>query len=264
MDVKEILEQIYDNFLRVARRKKSDDTIEFPEIGFLSEKKQEVLEKRLGVEVRNAAIFEQALVHRSMLPQLQGKAVANERMEFLGDAILGMVVAEYLFYHFRDNQEGELTKMRSWLVNKRSLALCARTLHLEEFIQVSTSANQSLQRGNETILADALEALIAAVYLDSGVAAAKSFILRTLIPILNASPLHDENYKSRFLELVQSQGHESPKYVVLEETGPAHDRTFSVAVTVNGVQLGVGTGKNKKDAEQIAARNAYETHFSGS
>ncbi len=261
MDVKEILGQIYDNFLRVARRKSKVDALQFPVIGFLSDKKKTALEKRLEISVRNAAIFEQALIHRSMLPQLQGKAIANERMEFLGDAILGMIVAEYLFYHYRENHEGDLTKMRSWLVNKRSLALCARTLHLEEFIQVSFSANQSLQKGNETILADALEAIIAAVYLDSGIQAAKDFILRTLIPILNESTLHDANYKSRLLEKVQSQGHESPRYIVREESGPAHERTFTVAVTLDGAEVGVGVGKSKKEAEQFAARNALETLF---
>lgn len=245
----------------MARRKKSVHAVEFPIIGFLNDKKKTALEQRLGVSISNVAIYEQALVHRSLLPQMQGKAMSNERLEFLGDSILGMVVAEYLFYHFRDNMEGELTKMRSWLVNKRSLAICARSLRLEDFIQVSFSANQSLLKGNETILADALEAVIAAVYLDSGIQTVRKFILRTLIPILNESPLQDANYKSKFLELVQAQGQESPKYVVLEEVGPAHERTFTVAVTVGGVQFGVGVGKSKKDAEQLAAKNALDAHY---
>lgn len=264
VDVKEILEQVYDNFLRVARRKSKDKTLDFPAIGFLSEKKKNTLEQRLGVSVGNIAIFEQALAHRSALQSLPNGILSNERLEFLGDAILGMVVAEYLFYHYRDNQEGDLTKMRSWLVNKRSLALCARSLCLEEFILASVSAKQSIQKGNEAILADALEAIIAAIYIDSGIKAARNFILRILIPILNVVPPHNANYKGRLLEIVQARGHEAPYYVVRAESGPAHEPVFTVAVMLQGEEIGIGTSKTKKEAEQIAARSALETKFPNS
>jgi len=262
VEVKEILEQVYDNFLRVARRKSKNKTFDFPRVGFLNDKKKNALEECLGISIGNIAIFEQALVHRSALQSLPEGTISNERLEFLGDAILGMVAAEYLFYHYRDNQEGELTKMRSWLVNKRSLALCARSLHLEEFLLVSVSAKQSIQKGNEAILADTLEAVIAAVYIDSGIKFAQNFILRILIPILNVAPPHNANYKGRLLEIAQGLGYEAPYYVVRAESGPAHERVFTVAVMLQDKEIGVGTSKTKKEAEQLAAQSALETKFS--
>ncbi|MFP4527087.1 MAG: ribonuclease III [Candidatus Kapaibacterium sp.] len=218
------------------------------------------MEFNLGVDISRPELFEQALLHRSYLPVLEDESyLSNERLEFLGDAILGMVVAEYLFSLHTDVPEGELTKMRSWLVNRESLAMCARRLNLMEFIKLSYSAEKSLQNGSESILADCLEAIIAAVYIDSGFDASRRFILNTLLPIMiNKSVMRDKNYKSILLETVQSKGKPAPYYSVIEEHGPDHDKEFVVGVYVDDQLLATGSGKSKKQAEQFAARQALE------
>jgi ribonuclease-3 len=204
--------------------------------------------------------FEQALIHRSYLQVLGNENIlSNERLEFLGDSILGMVTAEYLFSLHTDVLEGELTKMRSWLVNKNTLAFCARKIQLDGFLMMSHSASKSLEQGSESILADALEAIIAAIYLDSGFEASSKFIIRSLLPIiLNTSVMTDTNYKSILLENVQSNGKEAPRYEVLNEEGPDHEKEFTIAVYVGEDLLGTGKGKTKKQAEQNAALEALQ------
>ncbi len=199
-------------------------------------------------------------MHRSYL-QVIGSAgqFSNERLEFLGDSVLGMVVAEYLFSLHTEVLEGELTKMRSWLVNKTSLAICARKLQLDSFLMLSYSASRSLEHGSDSILSDALEAIIGAIYLDSGLETVKKFIIHSLLPIMiSKSLMVDTNYKSNLLETVQALGKNAPKYIVHEESGPDHDKSFVVGVYVNDVLLATGTGKSKKQAEQTAAYNALE------
>ena len=259
--VKDIFQQVYDNFFRLPTFIRTKKKPSFPQLGLLGKQKKTDIEKSLGVKIDNIGFFEQAFTHRSYLQVNTEKVlVSNERLEFLGDSILGMVVAEYLFYNYEQDQEGELTKMRSWLVNKKSLAHCARSLQLERFLFLSFSAEQSLQKGNETILADAMEAIIAAIYLDSGLEDTREFILEKLIPMLtNELVMKDSNFKSILLELVQSQGKESPKYSVIEAIGPDHDKEFEVAVSVNGIELGRGHGKSKKQAEQEAAHHALDS-----
>ena len=262
--VKDIVKSLYSNILRIAHLKNTQlEPVKeemFPPMKILSGTRLHDLEKALGVKINNPAFFEQALTHRSYLQVLNSaNYYSNERLEFLGDAILGMIIADYLFYLHRNVLEGELTKMRSWLVNKKSLSLCAQRLRLHEYMLLSYSASQSLQRGNESILADAVEALIAAVYLDSGFEETKKFIIHTLLPIMmGESMMQDTNFKSILLEYVQAQGRSAPRYVVLEEMGPDHDKEFTVAVFVDNDNLGVGTGKSKKMAEQKAAQVALE------
>lgn len=218
------------------------------------------LEEVLGVPIRQPSLYEEALTHRSYLQVKNDPAIqSNERLEFLGDAILGMVVAEYLFHHHEDVAEGELTKMRSWLVNKRALALCARKLQLQQFMLMSYSAANALARGSDSILADALEALIAAVYLDHGFEQARTFIEERLLPlILQERVMQDTNFKSLLLEHVQARGYPAPTYRVIEESGPDHEKQFTVAVYVGSTSVGIGTGRSKKEAEQNAARQALE------
>jgi ribonuclease III len=231
----------------------------FPPVGFLTAEKTARLEAILNVEIHSVPCFEQALIHRSYLQKLRNTQIySNERLEFFGDAILSAVIAEYLFDMRSDILEGELTKMRSWLVNKKSLAYCARKLKLHEFLMVSLSARQSLAQGNDSILADALEAIIAAIYLDSGADEAKTFILNSvLLHVMNEDSLmRDTNYKSILLEQSQSRGTGIPIYHVVDETGPDHKRIYTVEVHLMGVPAGVGTGRNKKDAEQDAANVA--------
>lgn len=232
----------------------------FPEVGFLTFDDKRKLENYLNIKIINSAYFEQALTHRSYLQVLTEKnIISNERLEFLGDSILGIVVSDYLFRNNPDSPEGDLTKIRSWMVNRNSLTFAAEQLNLNKFIKLSFSASKSLEAGNKSILADALEAIIAAVYLDRGFDYAKNFICETVIKhLVNKSHMVDTNYKSILLEYIQGIGKAAPKYLVLGEQGPDHLKEFEVAVYVEEVIWGVGKGKSKKEAEQYAAQNAIE------
>lgn len=259
-----ILQHLHEKILRLASRggtQKAQDENLFPVTGLLTVDQKKELERVLSVVIKNSAFFEQALTHRSYLQTLNNpNAYSNERLEFLGDAILSMVIAEYLFYLRSDVSEGELTKMRSWLVNKKSLAYSARKLSLDEFLKVSVSARQSLDQGNDSMLADALEAIIAAVYMDSGWEAARQFIVRSVLsPVMNEESLmKDTNYKSILLEHSQALGTGIPKYIVVEESGPDHNRQFTIEVSIGNDIVGKGTGRNKKEAEQNAASAAVQ------
>ncbi|MFH1049705.1 MAG: ribonuclease III [bacterium] len=218
------------------------------------------LEEILNIQIKSTEIFEQALLHRSYLQVLNDeKVLSNERLEFLGDAVLGMVVADYLFSLHTHVPEGDLTKMRSWLVNESSLTLCAKKMGLEKFIMMSYSAEKSVEQGCNSILADTVEALIGAIYLDLGLEAARNFIINSLLPIqINNSVMQDTNYKSILLESVQAEGKESPRYLVIDEKGPDHDKIFTIGVYIDSQLIATGTGKNKKQAEQSAAQKAIE------
>ncbi len=221
------------------------------------------LELAIGYQVNDKRFFAQALTHRSYLQVSEVENLhSNERLEFLGDSILNMLIGEFLFRHYTDVQEGDLTKLRSRLVNKKALIVGAHQVGLEEFVLLNTSAEQALKKGNRAILADAFEAIIAAIYLDSGMSLdpVKRFLTRTLLKpetfeeILNS----DENYKSILLELVQGQGLDAPRYHVVAEEGPDHERVFTVQAHVNGMPVGQGEGRSKKKAEQEAAARAIE------
>lgn len=260
------IQQLHTKIVRLAALpnkllRANDNAAMFPPLGFLTPAKVRQLEELLGVDIVCVPCFEQAFIHRSYLQILNNPNVySNERLEFFGDAILSSVIAEYLFYLRSDILEGELTKMRSWLVNKKSLAYCARKLRLHEFLMVSLSAKQSLEQGNDSILADALEAVIAAIYLDSGQDAAKQFILNSvLLHIMNeGSLMRDTNFKSILLEYAQAQAKGIPRYQVSQESGPDHDKNFTVEVYIGDDLIGTGSGRNKKEAEQNAASVAVE------
>lgn len=229
----------------------------------LDDQTVEELQVAIGYRINDKRFFAQALTHRSYLQVADGEYLhSNERLEFLGDSILNMLIGEFLFRHYTDVQEGELTKLRSRLVNKKALIVGAQQVDLEHFVLLNTSAEQALKKGNRSILADAFEAMIAAIYLDSGMSLepVKAFLTLTLLKpetfeeILN----NDENYKSILLELVQGQGLDAPRYHVVAEEGPDHERVFTVQVMVNGLPMGEGEGRSKKKAEQEAAAKAIE------
>jgi ribonuclease III len=205
-------------------------------------------------------VFIKALMHRSYLQFLEEEWDSNERLEFLGDAILNFVVAEYLFEKFPDREEGYLTKVRSRLVNRRVLAQQAKEIHLSEFLLLSSSAAQSIDSGSESILADAFESVIGAIYLDGGLKMARIFVHTQLLKNEEVfqSALLDDNYKSGLLEYAQARSLGVPRYLVVREEGPEHDRRFTVEVLLNMQSLGTGTGRNKKEAEQAAAAQALE------
>ncbi len=213
-----------------------------------------------GYTITNQDIFVMALLHRSFLQRPGEPDRSNERLEFLGDSVLNLVVAEYLYLTFPLAEEGELTKIRSRLVNRKALAAYAKEIHLMDFIFMSPSAAQSIGKGYDTIIADTYEAVIAAIYLDGGYPDAKKFVERQVLAAMTKGTVvtEDENYKSILLEYAQARGLGVPRYVIIKEEGPDHDRTFTVDVTLNSVRLASGTGKNKKEAEQAAASKALE------
>ncbi len=218
-----------------------------------------LLASALQYRIRNKDFFVRALVHRSFIPTSRIEALeSNERLEFLGDSILNFVVAEYLFAKYPDKEEGELTILRARLVNRKALAFCAKEIDLKKFLLMHTSSAGVQEKGYDTILSDAYEAIIAALYLDGGMVAAKKFILDRLSSALSNGYLKvsDQNYKSELLELSQAKGKGIPRYQTLKEEGPDHDRTFTIQVMVGSDAMGIGIGKNKKEAEQAAAEEA--------
>ena len=239
------------------------DTGIFLTHGLFSDEELRNLEAAIGYRIKNTAYFEQALIHRSYLQIAEHETiVSNERLEFLGDSILNMLIGEFLFHRYGDIQEGDLTKLRSRLVNRKALTLCARALRLEDTILLNASAEQSLTQGNDSLLADAFEAIIAAIYLDCGstLHAVKEFLARTLLTpeMFERILFIDENFKSILLEYTQSRGLGVPRYVVVKEEGPDHERIFTVEVFVGEKQFGSGQGRSKKDAEQQAAAEAVD------
>jgi ribonuclease-3 len=229
--------------------------------GLLTGKDYDDLERLLGYTIKHRAYFLQALTHRSYLQFVQAPSMkSNERLEFLGDSILNLVIAEYLYSEFDTLPEGELTKLRSRLVSGAALVQHAMDIDLQQFLLLSTSADSALKRGSATLLADAYEAVIAAIYLDGGMDAARDFIYRHIITHTRRDELmlSDKNYKSMLLEFVQAKKMPSPRYITVQEEGPNHARTFSVEVHVNGSRQGGGSGRSKKEAEQNAAREALE------
>ncbi len=218
-----------------------------------------VIVELTGFEPLDLGLYDTALKHRSILRRrADTRIVSNERLEFLGDAVLGFVVAEYLYRCFAGENEGFLTRLRAKLVNGNALAKAARTLGLGTHIQMSENMERKDGRNNDSILADALEALMGAVYLDLGMDPARDFVHRVMLDDVNLSRLahHRDNYKSLLLEHVQSLGDDQPRYELISEDGPGHSRSFTVEVFVGDQNLGRGKAGNKKSAEQRAAREA--------
>jgi ribonuclease-3 len=205
-------------------------------------------------------LFLQALLHRSYLQFLGEQWSSNERLEFLGDAILNFIVAEHLFLTYPAMEEGELTKLRSRLVNRKILAQRAKDMHLSDYLLLSSSAAQSVDSGSESIIADAVESVIGAIYLDGGLQAARIFICAALLKnteVFN-SAMADDNYKSTLLEYTQARSLGIPRYSVIHEEGPEHDRRFTIEVSIGAQSYGSGFGRSKKEAEQAAAARAIE------
>jgi ribonuclease-3 len=219
------------------------------------------LSEVLHYDIRDERIFHEALSHRSYLQVSdQNDMLSNERLEFLGDSVLNLAVGEYLFNHMIDANEGDLTVIRSRLVNRKALSKIAHELGLMNFMLMSPGATQVPDRGLETIMSDAYEAIVGALYVDGGYREAEKFIERSLLSYLKSGVLKvdDDNYKSQLLERSQACGYGIPRYVTVNETGPDHDRTFTVEVFIGNDSYGTGSGKNKKTAEQEAARKALE------
>lgn len=217
--------------------------------------------KHIGYRFRRLELLQQALKHRSYLPQVNERRVcSNERLELLGDAVLGLVVTEALYHRFPDKEEGDITAMKSLLVSRKILARFARQLDLGRFISMSEAEERSGGRSRPSIISDTFEAVIGAVYIDGGLGSARTFIeavvLKEIEPILNEE--QHRNFKSLLLEYSQRYNLGVPTYAVRSEEGPDHDKIFTIEVRVQNRMVGVGAGNSKKRAEQSAAQNALE------
>ena len=217
------------------------------------------LEAALGYKFQNITLLQNALTHSSYANERwHNSLLSNERLEFLGDSILGMVVAEYLYTHFPDRPEGELTRMRADMVCETSLAQIANRLGLGEHLLLGHGEERFGGRNRASILADAVESVIAASFLDGGMAAAEGIITRFVLCDVPVSRLHNTDYKTALQELIQQKKNQVLRYQLVGESGPDHDKQFTAQVLLNEQVIGEGTGSSKKRAEQDAARAALE------
>ncbi len=215
------------------------------------------LEARLGLIFRDPRLLHQALRHSSYAHENPDEGPSNEQLEFLGDAVLSLTVSHLLLKAFPHSPEGELSRRRAALVNARTLAAVARGLQLGDFLLVGKGEERQGGRNKPSLLADALEAVLAAVYLDQGLDAAARLVETWLGPLLAAQEEQDvQDAKTRLQEWLQARGQPPPEYVVLEESGPSHARRFRVALRLDGRTVAEGVGSSKKAAEQEAARQA--------
>jgi len=213
------------------------------------------LQKTLGISFKDRSLLEQALIHTSYVNENPSLATAsNERLEFLGDAILGFIIAQELYQRFPNLSEGGMTKLRSSVVRRDALSRTARAIKLGDYLHLGKGEEASGGRRKPANLAGALEAIIAAIFLDQGLAATRDFVLRTTGKGLKKGA--EADYKSQLQELLQARQQPKPTYQVIAVTGPAHERTFTVEVRAVNNVLGRGSGKSKKAAETKAARSA--------
>lgn len=220
------------------------------------------LETAIGYQFRNITLLQNALAHSSYANERWHDPLkSNERLEFLGDSVLGMLVAEYLYRTFPNRPEGELTRMRADMVCEKTLAKVANTLGLGEHLLLGRGEELGGGRSRESILADAVESVIAACYLDGGMDAAVRFIQKFILVNVPVSKLQNADYKTALQELVQQKKNQTLSYVLVGETGPDHDKQFRVELRLNGNLVGTGTGTSKKRAEQAAAKAATELLF---
>jgi ribonuclease III len=222
-------------------------------------KELRLFERHAGIRFKRLDFLNLSFSHRSFANENPGVSDNNEKLEFLGDAVLGLVVSEYLFKTLRDKAEGDLARIKSFVVSENSLASIAKNLKVDNFILIGKGEEYSGGRSKKAILADCMEAIIGAYFLDSGFDASRKFILRFLVPEINKvlEDKHKKDYKTLLQELVQKKHKSYPRYNLVEKTGPDHDRTFWIEVKINSRTFGPGQGKNKKEAEQNAASIAY-------
>jgi len=221
----------------------------------------ETLEKKLGYAFENRQLLEEALNHSSYANEHRGGLGSNERLEFLGDSVLGFVAAEFLFKRYAGLPEGDLTRMRAGLVCEQSLYEVAKELDLGSYLKLGRGEEAGGGRERQSILADAVEAVFAAVYLDGGIAAASALIHRCVLDAEREEVVEERrrDYKTALQELVQRQADQVLTYRMVGERGPDHAKTFAAEVLLNGAPIGSGSGHSKKEAEQAAAKAALES-----
>ncbi len=219
------------------------------------------LESRLGYVFRDKSLLRQALTHRSYAAEHEGRSADNENLEFLGDAVLELAVSEMLYRRFADRfREGDLTKMRAYLVSEPRLAERSRALDLGNAVFLSSGEEKSGGRDRPSILADVFEAVTGAIFLDGGMKAACSFLKKQFEPLIDSAPEEglSIDFKSRLQELIQKRFHFLPTYRLLDTSGPDHKRVFRVGLYLEDLEISIGQGHSKKEAEQSAARAAME------
>lgn len=220
----------------------------------------ESLEKRLDYKFNNIKLLKNALVHSSYANEVRGDTHSNERLEFLGDSVLSVIVAEHIFNKYPNTPEGELTKLRASLVCEKSLCSYSRELGIGECLLLGNGEDKNGGRERDSILADAFEAVLAAIYIDGGMPAAKKHVLNTVLRDLEHHSDEDvfKDYKTVLQEIIQRNPEESVSYILIDEQGPDHDKIFTVEVHLNSNVIGRGSGKSKKQAEQMAACQALK------
>ncbi|GAB4282408.1 MAG: ribonuclease III [Deferrisomatales bacterium] len=218
------------------------------------------LEEDVGYLFENPALLDQALTHKSYANEAGGEVQDNERLEFLGDAVVDLAVSHVLYQVVPPLSEGEMSKVRAYLVKEESLEQVALSFGLGNYLRLGKGEDQSGGRAKASILADAFEALVAAIYLDGGFAMAYSFVESIFRPIIaeTGTEVIDKDYKTRLQELCQARYSRAPSYRLVGESGPDHDKIFEVEIFVGSRPLGRGRGRSKKEAEQRAAQDALE------
>ncbi|WP_164215431.1 ribonuclease III [Virgibacillus sp. YIM 98842] len=220
------------------------------------------LENQFNMKFKNHALIKQAFTHSSYVNEHRGKSFSdNERLEFLGDAVLELGVSQFLFRSHKNMPEGEMTKLRAAIVCEPSLYSFAVSLHFGEYILLGKGEEQTGGRSRPALLADVFEAFLGAVYLDQGFDKALEFLESHVFPkITDGAFSHEMDYKTQLQELVQQSGKQSVDYQIVEEKGPAHEKTFLAQVMIKDRVLGSGEGKSKKEAEQRAAKKAMDRY----
>ena len=220
------------------------------------------LETAIGYRFNNIQLLQNALTHSSYANERwHNSLLSNERLEFLGDSVLGMLVAEYLYRTFPNRPEGELTRMRADMVCEQTLAAAANRIGLGSHLLLGHGEEQGGGRSRNSILADAMESVIAACFLDGGIAAALKVVQQFILVEVPVTKLHNADYKTQLQELVQQKKNQVLSYALVGQSGPDHDKQFDVQVSLNGNVVGSGSGSSKKRAEQDAARCAIEKLF---
>ena len=217
------------------------------------------LEVAIGYRFQNIQLLQNALTHSSYANERwHNSLLSNERLEFLGDSVLGMLVAEYLYHNFPNRPEGELTRMRADMVCEQTLAAAANRIGLGSHLLLGHGEEQGGGRHRNSILADAMESVIAACFLDGGIEAALKVVQQFILVEVPVTKLHNADYKTKLQELVQQKKNQVLSYAMVGESGPDHDKKFEVEVSLNGQVIGSGIGSSKKRAEQAAAHSALD------
>ncbi|MCD8209878.1 MAG: ribonuclease III [Coprobacillus sp.] len=213
----------------------------------------------LNIVPHNEELFELALTHSSYNSDANTKHHDYERLEFIGDSVIGYIVADLIYKNKKDMEPGDMSKLKSYLVKSHSLATLARSLHLQDYIRVGNSIDREKMFQADNVLEDVCESLVGALYLDQGLEFTYDLVKEHMLPyVLNTDEDVIIDYKTKLQEDMQTEYRESVQYVLDKVEGPAHDRTFTVSVIFNGMVLAQGTGKRKKDAEEDAAKNALK------